>query len=75
MRLGSARRSAGTVVLPGIIDDVAYEMRDNHVQEPDEAGAADKAPEVEPGKIFEDAMSRIESITQEWAEVVRSAQR
>lgn len=53
---------------------MAYEMRDNSVQQPgpDEAARLDEA---DPEKIFEGAMSRIESITQEWAEVVRSAQR
>jgi hypothetical protein len=50
-------------------------MRDNHVQEPDETTSADQAPAVEPEKIFDDAMSRLESITQEWAEVVRGVNR
>jgi hypothetical protein len=49
-----------------------YEMRDNSVQEPDQAASAAEVPDIEPGKIYDDAMSRLESITQEWAEVVRS---
>jgi hypothetical protein len=52
-----------------------YEMRDNSVQEPDQAAPADEQPEVEPAKMYDDAMSRLESITQEWAEVVRSVRR
>lgn len=55
---------------------MAYELRDNHVQPgPDEATRADEAPNAEPEQIFEDAMSRLEAITKEWTEVVRSVQR
>ena len=42
-----------------------YEMRDNSVQDPDQAAPADEQPEVEPAKMYDDAMSRLESITQE----------
>jgi hypothetical protein len=49
-----------------------YEMRENTVQEPEQGTSAAEAPDIEPGKIYDDAMSRLESITQEWAEVVRS---
>ena len=52
-----------------------YEMRDNSVQQPDQAAPPAEEPDVEPGKIYEDAMHRLESITQEWAEVVRSVRR
>ena len=52
-----------------------YEMRDNSVQEPDQDAPADDRPEVEPAQMYDDAMSRLESITQEWAEVVRSVRR
>jgi len=53
-----------------------YEMRDNSVEQvPEQAAAAEKEPEVEPEKIFEDAMHRLESITHEWAEVVQSVKR
>jgi hypothetical protein len=53
-----------------------YEMRDNHVHPgPDEAVSADELPDAEPGQIFDDAMSRLQTITQEWTEVVRSVRR
>jgi hypothetical protein len=53
-----------------------YEMRDNSVQEPPEQAASpEERPEVEPGQIYDEAMSHLESITQEWAEVVRSVNR
>ena len=51
-------------------------MRDNHVQADPEAEArVDEMPAVEPGQMFEDAMSRLESITQEWTKVVQSVKR
>jgi hypothetical protein len=52
-----------------------YKMRDNTVQQPDQAAPAAEVPDIEPGAIYDDAMSRLESITQEWAEVVRSVRR
>ena len=63
--------------LEALADDrrMPYEMRDNSVQEPEQPAAAAEAPDIEPGKIYDDAMSRLESITQEWAEVVRSVRR
>ena len=54
---------------------MAYEMKDNHVHDPAAAPDADEVPAVEPGKIFEDAMHRLESITHEWTEVVQSVKR
>ena len=54
---------------------MAYEMKDNVVQDPATTSDAGEAPDVEPGKIFEDAMHRLESITHEWAEVVQSVKR
>jgi hypothetical protein len=50
-------------------------MKDNVVQDPATAPDADEEPAVEPGKIFEDAMHRLESITHEWTEVVQSVKR
>jgi hypothetical protein len=58
------------------MEHMPYEMHDNRVQEgPDEAASADDVPAPEPGQIYDDAMSRLESITQEWAEVVQSVRR
>ena len=55
---------------------MAYEMRDNKVQEdPDAEARVDESPAVEPEKIFNEAMSHLESITQEWTEVVQSVKR
>jgi hypothetical protein len=57
-------------------EHMPYEMRDNRVQEgPNDAASADEVPAPDPGKIYDDAISRLESITQEWAEVVRSVNR
>jgi hypothetical protein len=50
-------------------------MKDNVVQDPATTPDAGEEPAVEPGKIFEDAMHRLESITHEWAEVVQSVKR
>lgn len=56
--------------------DMPYEMRDNTVQQaPDQTASAAEAPAIEPGQIFDEAMSYLESITQEWTEVVRSVKR
>ncbi|NYJ03904.1 hypothetical protein [Petropleomorpha daqingensis] len=52
-----------------------YEMRDNSVQEPEQAISDNEVPEVEPAKLYDDAMSRLESITKEWTEVVQSVRR
>ena len=54
---------------------MAYEMKDNVVHDDsDENAAPGSAPEkeAEPEQMFEEAMSRLESITKEWAEAARS---
>ncbi len=56
--------------------DVAYDLRDNHVSTSTDDATGDAAPATEPGaqpeRIFDEAMTRLEAITREWSEAIRS---